>query len=160
MVVCVLVLARCCRLIDWVKEPFCGEKRGSGSSVNSTYSPSESSLSLLAGDWSVFIEDGRSLASCLELFESRQGFRSVLINTSPSLIDDSLSSFREVRGRLMNCGYTRSSQGTLKTSPWAERRQRCSLDAPRCSLSLLTESSQAMLKRDRNAISGTSCCST
>lgn len=104
--VCVLVLARSCRLMDWVKEPFCGEKRGRGSSVSSTYSPSESSPSpsLLAGDWSLFVKDGRSFTSCLDVSESLQGLCDVLINTSLSLTDDPLSSFRDVWGRLMNCG--------------------------------------------------------
>lgn len=71
--VCVLVLARICRLMDWVREPFCGEKRGRGSSVSSTYSPSESSPSLLVGDWSLFVKDGRSFTFPVELSESLQG---------------------------------------------------------------------------------------
>lgn len=99
-----LVLARSCRLMDWVKEPFCGEKRGKGSSVSSTYSPSESSPSLLAGDWSLFVKDGRSFTSCLDVSESLQGLCDVSINMFPSLTDDPLSSFRDIRGWLMNCG--------------------------------------------------------
>lgn len=47
---CVPVRSLCCRLMDWVREPRCGEKRGN--SASSTYSPSESSLSLAAREWS------------------------------------------------------------------------------------------------------------